>query len=506
MARQLGAIRVQGKLANVVGYKNPASSKANNNFIRERVYTVSNPKTQAQAVQRAKARPAQIFYKAFEQVENHAFLPSLRASRNRNRFISLAMRNDEIPDLLKGDAFIPFCEYQISAGALGLDRVCLAQKFDSAPASNAFEWQQSLYFPNLRGDDSIEFDADDKIGTVSEYLIANTPGLIAGMELTFLAVAAPSDDPYSRIAHIISFVLDPGNTVTTLGDVCGDQIRLRRGTNNSVVITSDNFDYMILSAGLIISARSGNTYVYTNSFMAMSKIAADTLNNNEAAVLASYMGGSTSRDSELILQQANNKAPGNRVVPSSVAQVVITLADGVSGTLSSQNAGIVTMTNGDKRILVANALGQICDYDSAAGAAVPVTITPAGGTARPLTLADTTFAGNGTITVADLQTAGIEISIVSDDLAVVTEVFVEDDTYEQGSIVRTYVTPSSDVYVEGSNLSDQNVQLVNLVDGSVITPSVNTAAKQQWQLPYENYIASIVINGSAWVTFHVQIP
>ena len=76
-------------MANVVGYKNPASSKANNNFYRERVYTVSNPKTQAQATQRAKVRPAQIFYNAFERVEQscgtiqpsqESCFPSLAAS------------------------------------------------------------------------------------------------------------------------------------------------------------------------------------------------------------------------------------------------------------------------------------------------------------------------------------------------------------------------------------------------------------------------------------------
>lgn len=490
-------------MANVVGYKNPASSKANNNFYRERVYTVSNPKTQAQAMQRAKVRPAQIFYTGFEKVLNHAFLPSLRASRNRNRFMSLAMRLDEIPDVMKGEAFLPFCQYQISAGALGLDQVCLAQKFDAQPASTAFEWQQSIYFPNLRADDSIEFDESETIGAVSEVLIANTPGLVAGMELTFLAVAAPSDNPYSRIAHIISFVLDPGNTVTTLGDVCGDQIRFRRFGNDSVVITSDNFDYMILSAGLIISARAGNTYVYTNSRMCHSYIVENSYNDYESEVIASYMEGGSSRGSELILQQASNKAPGNRVVPSSVAQTGITLAEGVSGTLSSVNAGIVTMTNGDKRILVANALGQICDYDAAAGAAVPVTITPAGGAARPLTLADTTFAGNGTITIADLQAAGIEVGHVSNDLAVVTEMFIEDDTYEQGAFISD-VTAGSEVYVEGSNLSNQNVKLVNMNTGNDITPSVDSDTMQKWLVPNEGSILCIVINGDTWATFHVD--
>lgn len=411
MARQLGAVRLQGKLANVVGYKNPASSKANNNFYRERVYTVSNPKTQAQAVQRAKVRPAQIFYNGFERVLNHAFLPSLRASRNRNRFMSLAMRLDEIPDIMKGEAFLPFCQYQISAGALGLDDLTVANSISEAPPTITFDYAGSILFSNLRIDDSLDMDPDDTIGAVSTLLIQNNTGLVEGMELTFLAVVASSADPTQRVAQIVSFVLDTNNSVTTLQDIMGDYLVWKIGPNYSLILTTETVDYQVLSAGVIISARAGNTYVYTNSRMCHSYRVESSYNNYEAEVIASYMGDSASRGSDLILQQASNKAPGNRVVPSSVAQTEITLADGVTGTLSSRYAGVVTMTNGDRRILVANALGQICDYVD--GAAVPVTIRPEqeGALSRPLTLIDTTFAGNKTITVADLQTAGFDISI-----------------------------------------------------------------------------------------------
>ena len=411
MGRQLGAVRVQGKLANVVGYKNPASSKANNNFYRERVYTVSNPKTQAQAVQRAKVRPAQIFYNGFERVLNHAFLPSLRASRNRNRFMSLAMKLDEIPDIMKGEAFLPFCQYQISAGALGLDALAAATNIKKAPAGASYDWSGSILFPNLRIDDSIDMDPTDTIGAVSSLLIENNTGLVEGMELTFLAVVASSADPFQRVAQIVSFVLDKGNSVTKLGDIMGDYLAFKKGAGYTLILTTESNDYEVLSAGLIISARAGNTYVYTNSKMCKSWRAEEAYSEGEDEVIASYMQGGSSSGSELILQQASNKAPGNRVVPSSVSQIEITLADGVSGTLSSHNAGIVTMTNGDNRILVANALGQICDYSN--GLAVPVTIRPLieGAEARPLTLADTTFAGNNTMTVADLQVAGFDISL-----------------------------------------------------------------------------------------------
>ena len=503
MARQLGAVRLQGKLANVVGYKNPASSKANNNFYRERVYTVSNPKTQAQAVQRAKVRPAQIFYNGFERVLNHAFLPSLRASRNRNRFMSLAMKLNEIPDAMKGEAFLPFCEYQISAGALGLDALAAATNIKKAPAGASYDWSGSILFPNLRIDDSIDMDPTDTIGAVSSLLIENNTGLVEGMELTFLAVVASSADPFQRVAQIVSFVLDKGNTVTTLGDIMGDYLAWKKGAGYTLTLTTETNDYEVLSAGLIISARAGNTYVYTNSKMCKSWRAEEAYSEGEDEVIASYMEGGSSRGSELILQQASNKAPGNRVVPSSVGQVEITLADGVSGNLSSQNAGIVTMTNGDKRILIANALGQICDYDADNGAAVPVTITPTGGTARPLTLTDTTFDGNGTITVADLQAAGVNVSVSSVENATVTSVTIDGDNVLQGT-TQFLSEGQVPLDVDGSGLSCNNIALSNLTSGSNVQADTITDGNIRFTMPTGQAIYQLIVNGSLWATISVS--
>lgn len=503
MARQLGAVRVQGKLANVVGYKNPASSKANNNFYRERVYTISNPKTQAQAVQRAKVRPAQIFYNGFERVLNHAFLPSLRASRNRNRFMSLAMRLDEIPDIMKGEAFLPFCQYQISAGALGLDALAAAASIKKAPAGANFDWSGSILFPNLRIDDSIEMVPTDTIGAVSTLLIENNTGLVEGMELTFLAVVASTADPKQRVAQIVSFVLDKGNSVTSLADIMGDYLAWKKGAGYTLILTTETDDYEVLSAGLIISARAGNTYVYTNSKMCKSWRAEEAYSEGEGDVIASYMVGGSSRDSELILQQASNKAPGNRVVPSSVAQIEITLADGVSGTLSSQNAGIVTMTNGDKRILVANALGQICDYDAATGAAVPVTITPAGGAARPLTLADTTFAGNGTITVADLQAAGISVQSSSNQLATNVAVKIGDVSVAKGATI--FAGLGDTVVVSGEKLNVSNVKVYDSVDSDYLTPTSSTSEEIVFTPDSDSdRFITVYINNEVWAVAALQ--
>lgn len=389
MAQQLGAIRFKGKVANVVGFKNSASSKSNNNFVREHQTVVSNPKTYAQARQRSKAIPAQNFYAAFENVLNHAFLPTDRASRNRNRFISKAMSLDEIPDVVKGSSLLPLCKYQVSEGALGLDDLTEVLTVSS---SGSIIFNISL---------NAEYDGDSTIAELSTDLLENNASLEEGMELTFLLLIDMSmeGDGSERITKIISFVLDKSNTVTTLYNIAGDAV-FTNTSNNRLSISDIN---SILSGAVIISARTSNSWRYTNSFMGFTENGERVVNNtSETEVIESYMNSAANRTSDLILQQADNTQTEG-VHPSSVTTMNITLAQGVEGALSAAAANIVAMSNGVRKVMVLN--GALTT--GAAGSRVAITITPTGGTARPLTLADTTFDGNETITVEEVEAYGI---------------------------------------------------------------------------------------------------
>lgn len=389
MAQQLGAIRFKGKVANVVGFKNSASLKTNNNFVRERATVISNPKTQAQARQRAKVIPAQNFYAAFENVLNHAFLPTDRASRNRNRFMSKAMKLDEVPDVLKGESLIPLCTYQVSEGSLGLDNLAEASTVTSN--DGGVEFGLSL---------TSQFGENATIAAISTDLLNENSTLVEGMELTFLLVEDCSDmeDGSERLAKVVSFVLDKSNTLTKLGDIAGNFALF---VENGRLFVSDV--YSVLSAAVIISSRAGSSWRYTNSIMGLStkgkEVKAHTL---ESDVIKSYMNAAANRTSDLVLQQADN-AQTEGVHPSSVSTMNITLAQGVTGALSANAANIVAMSNGVRKVMVLN--GALTT--GAAGSRVAITITPTGGTARPLTLADTTFDGNETITVEEVEAYGI---------------------------------------------------------------------------------------------------
>lgn len=390
MAQQLGAIRFKGKVANVVGFKNSASSKSNNNFVREHTSVVSNPKTYAQARQRSKAIPAQNFYAAFENVLNHAFLPTDRASRNRNRFISKAMSLDEIPDVVKGDSYVPVCGYQISEGSLGLDNLCEKVLVDGMERFNL----------------NFTLDANTSeilLSTVATNILEQNASLEEGQELTFLAVLGSGNDPKDRMVAVTSFVLDTTDTITKFFDV-SPMLTLISSDTNKAIVSSRKSGYDVFACGLIISSRTAKSWRYTNSFMFTRSYYdyAQSELPTESEVIDSYMNTAANRTSDLILQQADNQQTEG-VHPTSVTTMNITLAQGVTGTLSANAANIVAMSNGVRKVMVLN--GALTT--GAAGSRVAITITPTGGTARPLTMADTTFNGNETITVEEVEAAGL---------------------------------------------------------------------------------------------------
>lgn len=386
MAQQLGAIRFKGKIANVVGFKNTASRKTNNNFVRERATTVSNPKSYAQATQRCKAKPAQVFYNAFIEVLNHAFIPGDKESRNRNEFLSLAMKNPELPDIPKGATRIPLNSMQISKGSLGLDFMT-----EGTAATG------SVVFVNLQTQLSGSL-ANASVAGFSTDLLTYNQQLVEGQEITFLAVLMNDNDNNDRLACVLSMVLDKSDTITKVGDL-SNLIGLNATNGGVEVVAGSGLSaYTVAAAGLIISSKTNSSWRYTSSFMYRSEKGETAYTGlSKADIVASYMGNRSTQTSDLILQQADNaQSQGVHVV--SVSNQAITLAAGVTGTLSYANGALAKMSSGGFRV-VTNARGYI--YNVSSQTAVVVTIT-SDGTTRNLTMADTTWASNPTINVADL--------------------------------------------------------------------------------------------------------
>lgn len=395
MGKQVGVLRIKGSVGEVTGYKMNTSSKTSKSgdFIRSKATSVANPRTYSQAKQRAKARPAQIFYDAFSNVENHAFFPLDKAIKNRNMFLSLAMKLDYVPDVKKGESKIPFAPYQVSKGALGLSSLCVGSYQNSDDSQIAFE---SLEYDSV-------FDEEATIAYVSTSLLGANILLAEGMELTFLAVMCNPNNPDERWAQVASFVLDTTDNVTTLEDILGKQLSIittSLDTDCIALTTADDSVAKILAAALIISSKTENSWQYTNSYMNLTAYAIDGFDWEEKDIIVSYMNETMSRSSEKVLQQADNATDNGGVTQKSKGNWEFTLAQGVSGSTSKTDAALLTMSNGLKVVIVGEN-GNLLWYNGQQGTYEGINIT-IGGSARSLTLADTTWAGSPTISQKDV--------------------------------------------------------------------------------------------------------
>lgn len=395
MGKQISVLRIKGSVGEVTGYKMNTSSKTSKSgdFIRSKATSVANPRSYAQAKQRAKARPAQLFYDAFSNVENHAFFPLDKAVKNRNMFLSLAMKLDYVPDVKKGEAKLPFAPYQVSKGALGLDSMCVGEYMNTDDSSIKF---------NVGCDDI--FDENEiTVAKLSSVLLANNPRLKNGEELTFMAVLANESNSNERWAEHVSFVIDESDNTTVLTNIFAHNLSIARDELAEFLVLGTRNSTKMLCAALIISSKTDSSWQYTNSFMNLTAYAIDGFDWKEREIIDSYMNESRDRFSEKILQQADN-VQGEIVPVVSVANGEIKLAQGVTGSLNKTDAAIASMRFGISRVVVSDR-GQLQWYDGPAKTWTPITLT-SGDERRPLVLADTTWAGSQTITIAECQAAG----------------------------------------------------------------------------------------------------
>lgn len=398
MGKQISVLRIKGSVGEVTGYKMNTSSKTSKSgdFIRSKATSVANPRSYAQARQRAKARPAQLFYAAFVNVLDHAFYPLGKPVKNRNRFMSLAMKLGYVPDVKKSEVKLPFAPYQVSEGTLGLDSLAVGAYSAKNDTRVSFGVKCN-----------VDFDENYTVGRLSHILLSLNPLLQEGMELTFLVIVANGDNPSERYAKNYSLVLDTNDNVTKISNIFSGYETIAMNEDDYVLSIQHHVglgdNNKILCAGLIISSKTSSSWQYTNSFMALSAYAIDGFDWKEREIIESYMNEARDRNSDKILQQADN-AQGETVPIVSVGDVEITLAQGVTGNLNQTDAAIAQTRFGISKVVVSDR-GQLQWYNAPAKTWTPITLA-SGHDDRPLVLADTTWAGSQTITIAECQAAG----------------------------------------------------------------------------------------------------
>lgn len=121
MARQLGAVRFIGRLANTVGYKARDGKGDAFDAVRSHTVEVANPQTISQMSQRMKLTPVQNFYRGLQGLLDHSWQGVKYGNPSRLHFYSIAMsrlNTSGVPYVLKGERkFVPW-SFPISSGSI----------------------------------------------------------------------------------------------------------------------------------------------------------------------------------------------------------------------------------------------------------------------------------------------------------------------------------------------------------------------------------------------------
>lgn len=397
---------VRKKVGSLVGYRLTDSNNREKQGLRAYVANPSNPQTYAQARQRAKIAPAHAFFTAFEGALNHAFIPDGKVSANRNAFLSYAMSMDAVPHLKKGESGIPFLPYRISQGKNNLDHFCVCPWSDGVIADEdipGYDDSDSLksmfagFFLPSEGNPAMSETAS--VAFISKSIINKNVGLQQGDQVSFL-VLLDVDGVLQPVK--IEFVLDPGDAVTVLGDLFLSQ------TNDKITWVDGSMGYFylrsrfdpIVAAGCIITRNNGSSYVYSNSWMYVTGYGRANWAYDEQEVIESYMSKASLASSDKFLQQAKHISADSQPL-SMVARdtATVSLVPGVTGTLSSQDAATVKYSNGHSKLVCID--GSPTTYNSSTGQYTKITLTPTGGEAAPLVLAQTWWGANADFVTPD---------------------------------------------------------------------------------------------------------
>lgn len=211
---------------------------------KERVSEVKNPKTSSQAVQRMKLAPAQKFYSAFEAVLNHAYQGVQYGDKSRQHFMSLAMKQNGGPYVVKGYNGLVPGTYLVAEG--NIPEVMLTADFGALSVSTSINFDESLT-PSERAQ-------------FVEGILNSNPWIVEGDKLTFLYVmdyngvyyadkkqivvkavlSEGESDDFNAIADTFSqtegkleIAIDDTPWQTSFAIMCGMAIIISRGTSQT---------------------------------------------------------------------------------------------------------------------------------------------------------------------------------------------------------------------------------------------------------------------------------
>lgn len=196
MAKGIGLIgNFKGKVGNMVGYKLSDSNTGNSQGIRVYQPIVRNPKTSAQAEQRAKLAPINATYRALKMVIDRGNEGLPYGNKSRLAWLKQAFKADRMPWIIKGATpnFPVVC--QLTKGSL----VGLAFQTDGDSLK--------IIANGVTGETTL-----NTIGAVSTALLAAYPSLKAGDQITLVVI---ENEDNGMLPSIFSFILDTTSAEAT---------------------------------------------------------------------------------------------------------------------------------------------------------------------------------------------------------------------------------------------------------------------------------------------------
>lgn len=269
MAKGLGIIgNFKGKVGNIVGYNLKDSNNKQTQGLRAYQPVVRNPKTAAQAEQRAKMAPINATYRALKGIIDRGQEGVAYGNKSRLRFLSEAMKQFDGPWFEKGDAVTLPIKTNITKGSL--TTVKISSVDDESVVAE-------LYLDTA--------EAATTIGQLSTKLLANNSYLKEGDQITFV---------HGQIGDVVvgSLVIDSTSSAP-VGNFTA--------TDGMLTLQTRALDDNNLTFGCVILSREGDNGQHLRSTTALTlstAAAADTHYTSTAkdAAIESYMAANGNTD------------------------------------------------------------------------------------------------------------------------------------------------------------------------------------------------------------------
>ena len=278
MAKGVGLIgNFKGKVGNTVGYSLKDSNNKQTQGIRVYQPVVRNPKTYAQAEQRAKLAPINATYRALKMVIDRGQEGLAYGNKSRLAWLSEAIKKFTGGYFEKGAAITAPALVPLTKGSL-------------APIITSLELNSTVTM-SLATEESIP---NPTIGDISTLILAQYPQVKAGDQITFIAMASKNGN---IVSGIDSFVINTEDNTALSSKYAWD---------------GEVFEYVGIAdtqiAGAIILSREGENGTHlrsTTSIMATAEYPA-TIRTDAAkeAAIVSYMsqGANTDWAEESLMQ------------------------------------------------------------------------------------------------------------------------------------------------------------------------------------------------------------